>query len=152
MIKAEELEKLKAMMGTEYKLKVEIERGVIWRLAEAVDDPNPLWKNENEAKKTKYGGVIAPPALNMSQMLVAFLQEEPLLPVIGTGGFEAEHESEFYAPIHAGDVITATSKLVDIYEKQGKKSGRMVFYVYDTILINQRGEVVGKERGSQVRF
>jgi len=152
LIKEEELEKLKAMIGTEYKLQVEVEKGVIWRLAEAVDDPNPLWQNEDEAKKSKYGGIIAPPALNMSQMMVAFLQGNPPLPVIGTGGFEAEHESEFYAPIHAGDIITTTSKLVDIYEKQGKKSGRMVFIVYDTILTNQHGEVVGKERASQVRF
>ena len=39
----------------------EVERGAIKRFAEAVGDPNPLYFDEEYAKGTRYGGIVAPP-------------------------------------------------------------------------------------------
>ena len=43
-----------------------------------------------------------------------------------------EQEYEFLEPIHAGDVLTAVSRIVDIYEKPGKRGGTMNFAVTET--------------------
>ena len=40
---------------------VEVERGAIRRFAEAIGDPNPLFNDEAAARKTRFGGMIAPP-------------------------------------------------------------------------------------------
>lgn len=152
MISAESVEKLKEMIGKESEpYEIEIEKGTIWRLAEAIGDPNPLWQNEDKAKRSRYGGVIAPPALCMSLMMNPLNQGKFSMPAIkGSRGFDAEHNWKFYAPARPGDVIKVTSKVVDVYERQGKKSGNMVFYVIETTLTNQRGEIICEERGSNV--
>ena len=38
----------------------EVEREAIRRFADSVDDPNPLYYDEEYAKKSKYGTIIAP--------------------------------------------------------------------------------------------
>ena len=40
---------------------VEVERGAIRRFAEAIGDPNPLFNDEAASRKTRFGGMIAPP-------------------------------------------------------------------------------------------
>ena len=57
-----------------------------------------------------------------------------------------EQEYEFLKPIHAGDVLTAVSRIVDIYEKPGKRGGSMNFAVTETEYKNERGELVARAR------
>src|SRR5271166_3798802 len=40
---------------------VEVERGAIRRFAEAIGDPNPLFHDEVAARRSRFGGIIAPP-------------------------------------------------------------------------------------------
>src|SRR5436309_63808 len=40
---------------------VEVERGAIRRFAEAIGDSNPVFNSETEARKSRFGGMIAPP-------------------------------------------------------------------------------------------
>src|ERR1700723_3345611 len=39
----------------------DVERGAIRRFAEAVEDRNPLFNSERDARQTRYGSMIAPP-------------------------------------------------------------------------------------------
>ena len=39
----------------------QIEEGAILRFAEAIGDTNPIFNDKEEASKTKYGGIVAPP-------------------------------------------------------------------------------------------
>src|SRR6267143_1362753 len=39
----------------------DVERGAIRRFAEAIGDPNPLFNSDREARKSRFGGMIAPP-------------------------------------------------------------------------------------------
>ena len=52
---------------------------------------------------------------------------------------------EFVNPIRPGDVLTSTTRIVDIYEKKGR-SGRMVFTVNETTFRNQKDEIVVIEK------
>lgn len=151
-IAAKKLADLKQLVGTEYKpYKVEIEKGMIRRLAEAIGDTNPLWRDEDKAKKSKYGGIVAPPALYISIMMNGYqpgISKQPEM----KRGFDAWHKLKIHAPIRPGDIINVTSKIVDVYEQRGKKLDRMFFFVYETILTNQRGEKVCTHLGSMLIY
>ena len=56
---------------------------------------------------------------------------------------------EFFAPIRVGDTLTARSKIVDIYQKEGR-SGPLIFVVRETTYTNQNDEVVVVEKGSSI--
>src|SRR5260370_7495277 len=66
----------------------------------------------------------------------------PRLPFDLKRVLHGEQEFEFLAPIHAGDVLTAVSKIVDVYEKPGKRGGSMTFAVTETEYRNPRGALV----------
>ena len=63
------------------------------------------------------------------------------VPRFGKAGFDAGKDVEFVRPIHAGDKITLSSHVKEIYEKTGR-TGTMVFVVVRSTLTNQNGEQV----------
>lgn len=143
-MRAEEVEEMKGLVGREFPpYSVEIEKGVIRRLAEAVGDANPLWQG------LEPGRAIAPPALCLSMMMYGFI---PGVTVPLARGLDAGHSWKFHGPIRAGDVITVQSKIVEAYERQGKRLGTMVFLVFETILTNQQGAKVCTHRGTMLWY
>lgn len=136
-------EEMKSKIGVEGKSRVyEIEKGLIKRFAHAIGDPNPLWQDEEYARKSRYGGIIAPPAL-----IIALGWEDFQADGLRTHNIAALHggtELESYQPIRAGDTITVTNKLVDARERDSKRLGKMAFLSYERTYKNQRQEVVAK--------
>ena len=136
------IEELKDKVGAVWQSRVyEIEKGMIRRFAQAIDDPNPLWQDEEYAGKTRYGGIIAPPTFvatlgleQIQQILASTLSETSL---------HGSTELECYQPVRAGDVVTATTKIADFRQRQGKM-GTMTFVTFDITYENQRGELVGR--------
>ena len=51
----------------------------------------------------------------------------------------------------AGDTLTAVSRIVDLYEKPGKRGGPMTFCVTETEFTNQRGEVAAYSRSTLIQ-
>lgn len=138
---AEELEKA---VGIEVEPKVfKVESGLIKRLAEAVEDSNPLWRDEAYARNSRYGGIIAPPTFLQDQALIEFVDklmeiECPLKRLLN-GGMEVE----WYKPMRPGDLITTRAKLVKLTEKEGK-AGKLLFMDCETSFTNQLGELVAR--------
>jgi len=55
-------DEIKKLIGTSGTVKYyEVEKGAIRRFAEAVNDANPLFQDEEYARKSQYGTIIAPP-------------------------------------------------------------------------------------------
>jgi hydroxyacyl-ACP dehydratase HTD2-like protein with hotdog domain len=59
-------------------------------------------------------------------------------------------EIDFGEPMRAGDIVTATTTVVDIYEKQGS-TGPMLFIVTETSYRNQHGIEHRSERWTIIR-
>jgi len=57
-----------------------------------------------------------------------------------------EQEFEYVAPIRVGDVLTFRSRTKDVFEKQGKRGGSMLFVVGETEFRDQQGAVVAYMR------
>jgi len=136
----------KSFIGkTGQPVTMHIERGKIREFARAIKDDDPLYFDEDQAK-AEAGGIMPP---------VTFLQTVSHwddgrgrlhLPFDLKRVLHGEQEYEFLRPIHAGDVLTAVSRVVDMYEKPGKRGGTMTFAVAETEYRNQRGELVARAR------
>jgi acyl dehydratase len=128
----------------------EVERGAIRRFAEAIGDPNPAFNDEGAARKTRFGGMIAPPTFYRSM-------SSPIpnieLPSTGIGfrGLDGGSEWEFLQPVRPGDRITVQSKLADLREAEGRL-GPMIFIVIETSYTNQFGEQCATQRSTAIRY
>lgn len=141
-IDSQTISQLESRVGVEQPpLVYAIERGMIQRFVQAVGDPNPLWQDDEYASKSPYGGVIAPPnfilTLGFTQMLEAFLSDPALTVLHGST------ELESHLPVKPGDVITATSKITGVRERQGK-AGQTAFVTVELTYRNQRQETVAR--------
>lgn len=146
-------DEMRKAVGVESEPSVfEIEKAPIRRWAEAIGDPNPLYHDEEYAKKCGYDSIIAPPGF-IAQYAFPVKSGRSSIRFSGTftRNLNGGNEYEFFGTIQAGDVITATSKLVDLYEREGRL-GMMLFRIMETTFTNQEGEIVAKARGTGISY
>src|SRR3989442_15737322 len=142
-------EEAKHQIGTVSETRTyEVERGVIRRFAEAVGDQNPLFNDEKLARKTRFGGMIAPPTFCRS-LGAPILEVKLNMPQFR--GLDGGSDWEYLEPIRPGDRITVQSKLADLRESAGRL-GPMVFITTETSYTNQFGQVCALQRSTAIRY
>jgi acyl dehydratase len=132
-----------------------VEEGAIQRYAQAIGDPNPLFSDPDYASKTKYGRLLAPPGFTgwptkagrPTEKLFAFLVKAGAPVRILDGGIEFQ----FIEPIGAGDVLTATSKIAKVAERE-TKLGKTMFTTAEVTYVDQKGNVVLKSWATIIQF
>jgi len=145
-------DEMRAVIGVESEPSVyEIEKEPIRRWAEAIGDPNPLYHDEEYAKKRGYRSLVAPPAFVAQYSYPVKAGGRPRFSSPFTRNLNGGNEYEFFKPVQAGDVITATTKVVDIYEREGRL-GKMLFVISETTYKNQDGEIVAKARNTGISY
>lgn len=117
----------------------EVEKRHIRQFAEAIGDSNPLYVDEEYAKSTIYGGIIAPPSFPVA--IGADSGQGVELPLDYSRMLHGEQEFIYHRPIRAGDRLSCQMKVTDVYEKEGK-NGPMQFLVMDTEMMDEEGELV----------
>lgn len=140
-----------------------VESSHIMMFARSIGDPNPIYSDEEYAKKSEVGGIIAPPTF--PQASAQFDPDYVLRPKIGEpwfgsgknatgvtaapgggggggGGLHASQKFEFKRPIRAGDVLTVKAKPGNTWEKEGKKGGKLLFSEHIQEFFDQNGELV----------
>ena len=96
----------------------EVSRVKIAEFADAIGDPNPVYRDPGAARAAGYPDVIAPPtfpvvvAMTASGRAVA----DPGLGVNYAMVVHGEQRFTYSRPLHAGDVVTAQSTISDIRE------------------------------------
>ncbi len=152
--------------------KFPVEASHILMFARSIGDDNPIYYDEDYAKGTEPGSIIAPPTF--AQASAQFDPDYLLRPKIGGdgwmgsgkeptgikreasggrggGGLHAEQHFEYHRHLKPGDVLSATTKPGKTWEKQGKRSGKLVFSESITEYRDQSGELVITARGVGVR-
>jgi acyl dehydratase len=116
---------------------------------------DPIYYDEEAAKKAGYQGIPVPPTFMTSFF---FWTGEGLMGIVKALGIDlskllhSEEEYEYLGNIYAGDVITRKMKVVEMFER-GKRDriGKFVdVTVLETEIINQRGELVAKVRSTMM--
>ncbi len=131
---------LQSLLNVEFGPEVyETEKGVLKRFAEAIDDPNPKWRQ------------VAPPtfaaALVPTELLHKLFNAACTLKRILNG----VSELEYFHPIRLGDVISVKGSLTRLRQLEGKE-GRTLFMITDVTYTNQRGEVVVKGKNTYIKY
>lgn len=109
-----------------------VERGKIKEFANAIGDPNPLFRSPEAAEKAGLKQVAVPVTFPINHMLqldsenivvemMQGLNMDAAKSVHGSCEFIYERE------IHAGESFTGQFWIGNIYEKEGKRGGTMTF-------------------------
>lgn len=101
---------------------------------------DPIYLDEEAAKAGPFGCLVAFPTY-VVKLRGNWHMPEAVARHMTFAGFDAGKDIELGEPIRPGDVITARSRITELYEKTGR-SGSMWFVVYRQELRNQRGELV----------
>ncbi len=126
----------------------EITAEMIQAVNTSLGEKGPAFTSTDGARNEGFRGMIAPPTL-----CSIFVREVQLPDVgidFGKTQMHAGQRVQPIAPIYAGDTVTASSHLKDVYAKTGR-SGTMVFIVWETTFRNQDGQVVAEVQESFAR-
>ena len=119
----------------------EIERGAIIKFAQAIGDENPIFNDEEAARKSRYGGLIAPPTFLRS---VRTSRRELPFDIPFNNGLDGGSDWEYFEPVRPGDQITAVARIADIQERTGRM-GVMIITTAVNTYTNQFGQVVATQ-------
>ena len=145
-------EEMKKMIGVEHDPSyIEIEKEPIRRWADAIGDPNPLYHDEEYARKLGYRSIIAPPSFLANYEYPVKASKFTKFPRITTRGLNSGNEYEFYKPVQAGDRIAKTLRVASIIEREGKL-GKMIIVTSEFLFRNQDGELVGIGRHIGIHY
>ncbi len=173
-------EELKAMIGQEGPPVTgadQVSKQMIRHWCEAVEDANPLYTDEDFAKKSCYSSIISPPAMvqtwsygpvwpdgqEMRYRHPEKLPErEQIDPVeatfnkLGEAGFwgavDIDTTLEFIRPLFPGDRVTVRSMLVNVTEEKKTRLGNGHFMTFAFSYSNQKGEPVCNQTMTIYRF
>lgn len=135
-----ELEYDRSLYGKEHEAgPFEVTVELIQTFNRSIGETNPVFTDDAAARAAGYPGVLAPPTF--CTLLVRNVALPDINLKFGRTRFHAGQRVQARAPIVAGDRVTASSHLKEVYPKTGR-SGTMVFIVWETTFRNQRGEVV----------
>ncbi|OGO00140.1 MAG: hypothetical protein A2Y58_06165, partial [Chloroflexi bacterium RBG_13_51_52] len=139
---------------TPQRFVVEASKDNIKNFADAVGDANPLWINEEYARKSCFRGITAPPTFlyNVNHGTGPALAPPGKSPPRDSALLYAGAELEFFRPIRLGDEFTVKGKSVDIYGKQSKTLGPMLFASGEARYYNQKKESIGVIRTTICHF
>jgi len=102
--------------------------------ARALGDDNPLYTDEGAARRGPFGAIIAPPTYPIAFMVEAMSGGMNTFLELGVNFMtlvHGEQEFEYARPIRAGETLTLTGRIADVYEKTGS-SGTLDFVVLET--------------------
>jgi len=119
----------------------DVERGQLRAFAKAIGETNPIFLDEDAARRAGYRGIPAPPSFAFCLEMLGNDRPFILLDMLGLPLAKALHGEQaftYHVPICAGDRLTFTATIVDIY---AKKNGALEFVVQDSHATNQFGEL-----------
>jgi acyl dehydratase len=127
----------------------DVEAGRLRLFAKATGETRPEYIDDDAARAAGHPSLPAPPTFAVCLNLevpdpFAWLRE------LGIDLARVLHTTQglrFFAPIHAGDRITFTARIGNVYHK---KDGALVFVVKETDVTNQHGQRVVEMRSTIV--
>jgi len=143
-ITEEMIQELLGEKGIEYPARRQFNevatKDAIRHWADAIGDLNPLWRDEEYARKTLYGGLIAPPTWLFSTTMMAGRMGLP-----GVHGMHSGTDWHFHKPVWLNDRISVTGQLHELIEKTHSEfAGRSFLQIMRQVYRNQKGEIVAE--------
>lgn len=132
---------------------IEVEKGRLAFFAKATGETNPIYFDEEAARAAGHPTIPAPPTFGFILYSLAREKAGPAGNVMAVLGvnighvLHGEQGFEYFRQIYAGDVVTMTTRVTDIYDK---KNGAMEFVVMTIDAVNQNGDLCVRQRNNLV--
>jgi len=112
-------------------------KDAIKRFVDGIGEPNPLWRDMEYAKKSRYGTIVAPPSWVFSALAgVQFGWS-------GLAGFHIATEMKFHIPVRLNDRLTFDATYLDFTgPKESHFAGKIVIDRFQEKYFNQRGDLI----------
>jgi acyl dehydratase len=146
-----------------------VNQPMIRHWAHALGDMNPVYLDPEFAARSRFGGIVSPPAMLQTWVMPApkvtgiaerggvpvettanpmdFIQEAGFTGIVATN---SEFEIERYPCL--GDVISATAVIEDVSDEKKTALGLGHFVTWVTTYVDQHGDVLGRQRLRVLRF
>jgi hypothetical protein len=118
------------------------------------ETPPPIYWDEDYARTTRWGGIIAPQDFNPFAWPVKRVAPAAQIQPAGgvrLTGINGGQTDTYGAPMRPGDVITARNRLQDFNERQGR-FGLMLYMFSETEWTNQDGAFVRRRISTNIRY
>jgi acyl dehydratase len=149
-------EEILEMVGEEagpFEAPNAVNKAMIRHWCESMEDGNPLYTDEEYARVSRYGGVIAPPQMVQAYCMPPLWPKKELpdpqarsvkkLQDAGYAGVVATTTSqEYFRPMRPGDRLSYKIKLASISPEKTTRLGRGHFLTSEYTYTNQDGDVV----------
>ena len=109
----------------------------------SVGDLHPLYFDEEYARGSAYGGLIAPPAIHIMLMFACTPMDDWMR---SPGTVNAGQSWSYNKPARPGDTIRLEARALDKFIKRER-----LFVVHDNVFFNQHGDVLSSGRGWTIR-
>jgi acyl dehydratase len=121
-----------------------VERSKMYELSRALHDDDAVWHDPDAARAAGFDGV--PLAPTMTVLADHWRADGALAPALALGAdlnrlLHGEASWEFLAPVALGDELHATTRVVDITTREGKRGGTMTLATIATDFATPGGEV-----------
>ncbi|NQT74697.1 MAG: MaoC family dehydratase N-terminal domain-containing protein [Chloroflexi bacterium] len=161
------VEDLKTLIGQEGEPREaldEVCKPMIRHWCAAMQDGNPLYTNEEYAKTSRYGNIIAPPTMMLTYTMPPLWppKEDPphhfeqFLEKLDKAGYlgilVTNVSQKYYKPLFVGDRITFTYKVTDMSPEKKTSLGAGYFVTTSFIFTNQKGETVGTQSFTVLKY
>jgi acyl dehydratase len=137
---------------------------------DALDDRNPVYLDEELAASTRFGGIVAPPAMLQAWTMArpriegiaerggAAIEISPESPIglLDAAGYTAtlatNSEVDFVRYLRIGDELSSLAVLESVSEQKTTRLGTGYFVTWETDFRVPDGELVGRQRFRLFRF
>lgn len=141
-----------SIMDNEYErgiLNALVTEDLIRHFADAIGDPNPIWRDRTYAQNTRWGGIIAPP---LYESCISFGSSfGGRLRVPGVARLAAGNLHEYFEPIRPGEEFHCYDKYAGFVEKKVEgKPYRMFIESVPRYFVNQHDEVKAIATGRNI--
>ena len=147
LITDEAIDAAKAMIGRRLRPEgpyvQDVTMDTIRNFCNGTGDLNPLYRDLEYGRASRYGGIIAPPMFPMAYGWMGRTRWG--LP--GVHGFYAGNEWEMFRHLRPGDRIDCEERVVGVEDKESEFSGRLVIQYVEAHFTNQRDELVARVLG-----
>ena len=155
-------------MSGEKKITFPVEASHIMMFARSIGDYSPEFHDEEEAKSTDAGSVMAPPTFLQAVAQFDsdyFLRMKPGEPWFGSGknpsgisgkagssgGLHAEQHYEYFRPVRPGDRLTVSNHEGKTWERESQRAGKLLFSERIVEYRDSQGELVCRARSVGVK-
>lgn len=155
---AKSLDELKSRVGESRQTIVDlrVEAGKVAEFARALRDGDPMYYDSDAAAARGFDAVPAPLTFTRIGLFPRYRADDVEddtyrgfdLELDSRHVIHGEQEYEYERQLTAGDVLTGTTTLSDVFRRDGARGGEMTFFVFETEYVDANERLVLTERST----